>query len=140
MGRPRKECGHTEGRNNSGKCITCQRNRNARWYRDNKDKAKARAKAHRKAHPVPADRRREQQRRYAGLPAPPRPAPSTCECCGGPPGKYAMNLDHCHDTGEFRGWLCGPCNSAIGRLGDKLEGLLKAVRYLERFLAKKELS
>ena len=40
-------------------------------------------------------------------------------------------FDHDHTTGKFRGWLCSPCNTAIGHLGDNLEGVMRAVRYLE---------
>lgn len=75
---------------------------------------------------------REYQRRRNGLPAPARPAPDKCECCGNLPGKQAMNLDHCHATGKFRGWLCGKCNPAIGGLGDNLAGIRKALDYLQR--------
>ncbi len=31
-----------------------------------------------------------------------------------------------------RGLLCGECNTAIGKLGDSVEGLLLAVEYLGR--------
>lgn len=44
-----------------------------------------------------------------------------------------MSLDHCHHTGLFRGWLCGKCNTAIGKLGDTLEGVKRAVAYLEKY-------
>ena len=43
----------------------------------------------------------------------------------------AALVDHCHDTGKVRGIICGRCNTGIGQLGDNLEGLMKAVRYLE---------
>jgi hypothetical protein len=39
-------------------------------------------------------------------------------------------VDHCHDTGRIRGLLCTPCNTAIGNLGDTLEGIEAAARYL----------
>jgi hypothetical protein len=70
------------------------------------------------------------RRRLAGLPDPTRMEPSLCECCGAPPGRKGMALDHCHKTGIFRGWLCFNCNSAIGKLGDNLPGVLRAVAYL----------
>jgi hypothetical protein len=41
-------------------------------------------------------------------------------------------LDHDHVTGEFRGWLCGTCNSGLGGLGDNIQGLHRAIAYLER--------
>lgn len=64
-----------------------------------------------------------------------RERPALCECCGRPPGRRrgGLQLDHCHTTGAFRGWLCGPCNTGIGQMGDKLEDVLRAVAYLRRF-------
>jgi len=41
-----------------------------------------------------------------------------------------LNLDHCHDTLSFRGWLCGKCNSGIALLGDNKEGVQRALKYL----------
>ena len=52
-----------------------------------------------------------------------------CECCG----KAArLNLDHCHITGRFRGWLCRECNLALGLLSDDLRGVQNAMSYLLR--------
>lgn len=65
------------------------------------------------------------------LPLPSHAAPATCECCGGTSAK-ALSLDHCHNTNSFRGWLCERCNLSIGGLGDDLEGLLRAVAYLQK--------
>lgn len=39
-------------------------------------------------------------------------------------------FDHDHKTKEFRGWLCSGCNTALGKLGDSLESLLRAIKYL----------
>jgi hypothetical protein len=58
------------------------------------------------------------------------PRPETCECCGKIPKKWS--LDHDHKTLEIRGWICDPCNMAIGRLGDNIEGVKKALIYLEK--------
>jgi len=38
--------------------------------------------------------------------------------------------DHDHNTMEFRGVLCRQCNGAIGQLGDNLQGIAKAYKYL----------
>ena len=54
-----------------------------------------------------------------------------CECCGKPVYRN-WQLDHCHDTGDFRGWLCKQCNTGLGNLGDTLQSLKLAVEYLER--------
>lgn len=42
-----------------------------------------------------------------------------------------LHIDHCHTTGKLRGILCVKCNSGLGHFDDNLEGLMKAVRYLE---------
>lgn len=52
-----------------------------------------------------------------------------CECCGDT--SELLVFDHCHDTNEHRGWLCSNCNTAIGKLGDTIEGVQLAVDYLE---------
>jgi hypothetical protein len=62
--------------------------------------------------------------------------PTVCECCGKIPkihpktGKPTWCLDHNHTNNEFRGWVCDRCNSGIGKLGDNIEGLVKALNYL----------
>ena len=59
------------------------------------------------------------------------PAPGTpCECCGD--STSVLNWDHDHETGKHRGWICSNCNTGIGKLGDNLEGVTKAVEYLKR--------
>ena len=40
-------------------------------------------------------------------------------------------IDHDHDTGEFRGWLCNNCNTGLGAMGDTIEGLERAIKYLK---------
>lgn len=63
-----------------------------------------------------------------------------CICCSKsiymptkdvPRKDYAV-IDHCHVTGKMRGLVCSPCNTGIGQLGDNLEGVMKAARYLEK--------
>lgn len=112
----------------STECIECERIRGRLGARG--EKARARLKAWAKAHP---DLVRATNRRTRGLPEPTRPEPATCECCGRPPmaGK-ALALDHDHETGAFRGWLCFFCNSGIGKLGDTVAGLRRALAYLEK--------
>lgn len=46
--------------------------------------------------------------------------------------RFSLSIDHCHDTGRVRGLLCQKCNRAIGLLGDNVELLRSAIRYLER--------
>lgn len=71
-------------------------------------------------------------RRHRGLPEATRPQPECCELCGKPePSTRGLCLDHDHETGAFRGWLCH-CNTSIGGLGDNVAGLRRALDYLER--------
>ena len=57
-----------------------------------------------------------------------KPANGLCQCCG----IYSdrLHLDHCHTTGNFRGWLCESCNTGLGKLGDTIDGVLRALKYL----------
>jgi len=54
----------------------------------------------------------------------------SCELCGD--SRNTMCYDHDHTTGEFRGILCRMCNSSLGHFGDNVEGLQKAIKYLNR--------
>lgn len=62
--------------------------------------------------------------------------PLVCECCGKYPkinpktGNPKWCLDHNHKDNTFRGWICDRCNSGIGKLGDDIDGLVKALNYL----------
>jgi len=100
---------------------------------ENKDAVNAKFRDYyRKRRAENLEHERARMRRSRRLPEPARPKPEFCECCGGPPGKKALALDHCHVSGEFRGWLCDRCNAGVGMLGDSIDGLMNAVRYLER--------
>ena len=51
-----------------------------------------------------------------------------CYSCGKKSKKIC--LDHNHDTRKFRGWLCDPCNTSIGKLDDNLIGVANAFHYM----------
>jgi len=65
-----------------------------------------------------------------------------CEICkeelytgGSGPGRShnrQRQIDHDHDTGKIRGVLCWNCNTAIGKLGDDVAGLERALAYLNK--------
>ncbi len=66
-----------------------------------------------------------------------------CEACGRPvyanqsdippgvDGTYAWMFDHRHGTDNFRGWICNPCNTGFGLLGDTAETVSLRLKYLE---------
>lgn len=58
-----------------------------------------------------------------------------CAVCAvekGPEWKRGnLELDHCHETGEVRGLLCGDCNTAAGRVGDNSAILRLLADYID---------
>lgn len=64
----------------------------------------------------------------------PNLVPFKCPICGKVtiPGLTSkVVLDHNHNDGTIRGWICDSCNTGIGRFKDDIELLKKAIRYLE---------
>ena len=57
-----------------------------------------------------------------------------CGVCGtDDPGKTNWHADHCHVTGNKRGVLCMPCNTALGFLNDNIDTLASAIKYLNHY-------
>ena len=46
-------------------------------------------------------------------------------------GPKRLGADHCHATGEFRGWVCLPCNATMGNCNDSPELLRRLAEFLE---------
>lgn len=57
---------------------------------------------------------------------------NTCAICTRDLAALRACLDHDHRTGAVRGVLCFDCNTAIGKLGDNVAGLRRALSYLQR--------
>jgi hypothetical protein len=54
-----------------------------------------------------------------------------CDICEQPPrAGYRLCFDHDHKTGLYRGMLCINCNHLLGKAGDNIEVLQKAIHYL----------
>ncbi len=62
-----------------------------------------------------------------------RSKPMRCEVCG---SLGRICFDHDHKTGQFRGWICVGCNSALGYVKDNPELLILLADYLRRTAAK----
>jgi len=120
---------NTERRRKYADNIEANRAKARRHYAKHSDRLRQEQTDWRLANPL---RSREIQWKSVGIPTPPYPAPAVCEQCHKPPGKRALCVDHDHKTGEFRGWLCGKCNSGLALLGDNIEGLIAAFVYLNR--------
>lgn len=103
---------------NGRRCIECRRATDRARYRKNPEKERERSRVHGWKH-----------NKY---PTPTHPCPDRCELCGGLPTKRRLHLDHNHKTKKFRGWLCHYCNTNLGRFGDTLEGLQRAMIYLQK--------
>ena len=55
-----------------------------------------------------------------------------CEVCGTPEIECnrKLHMDHNHETGGFRGWLCSKCNHALGLFNDNPDVLERAAQYI----------
>ncbi|KKL77087.1 hypothetical protein LCGC14_2038410 [marine sediment metagenome] len=60
----------------------------------------------------------------------PRPEVEGCAICGVATQGKKLHYDHDHATGEFRGWLCQPCNTGLGMFKDDPCRLASAICYL----------
>lgn len=127
--------------------LAAEREKRRAYYHKNKERIKQRGKAYLarpeiralraardayyKKTPAGIASYKRARRKYDGLPLPTRPEPHACELCN-KQSRIPLHLDHDHKTGRFRGWLCFNCNTSIGKLGDTVEGLKRAIAYLER--------
>src|ERR1019366_8512060 len=90
---------------------------------------KARAKAHHSTPEYTAQRIASHCKIPIEIPNHPRPIDNRCECCGEISTK-TLHLDHCHDTGRFRGWCCHRCNTG-GGIADNPKLLRLRALYIE---------
>lgn len=111
------------------RCKKCDNKARKQWELDNKDKA------------AYSSRNKTLKYRYGiGIPEYNKMLESQghkCAICNTSENKVAgvthsFSVDHCHSTGEIRGLLCNRCNRGLGMLGDSIESIKKAVKYLEK--------
>lgn len=80
-----------------------------KWYLANKEDAIRHSMEYKKKHP---EVRRKHRRKARGVKNPTGEVKhGPCELCG---VVKNLQLDHDHETGEIRGWLCNRCNIALG--------------------------
>ena len=81
------------------------------------------------------DSERHRKKREAKWAKAAHPRPAACEICGTKgqefPSRKSLVFDHCHTSGEFRGWLCGRCNRVLGSCKDDAALLRKLADYLD---------
>jgi Recombination endonuclease VII len=156
-GRPCKY-GHVLGRRvDTTRCVECfrinsrkQAAYNRAWRKANQDKVKAFKSAWKNANP---EKQKEMERRsrhkvsqdpqrYRLVKAQKvdwrarrliekaqRERPDCCEVCG---QMAEICFDHCHKTGQFRGWLCHSCNCILGFAKDSGALLRRLANYLDQ--------
>jgi len=58
-----------------------------------------------------------------------RPRANRCELCL---ESVRTVFDHCHSSGNFRGWICDRCNRVLGCINDDIALLNAMIKYLEK--------
>ena len=114
-----------------------ERQKSREYYQRNVDKRRAESRAYAEANreKVLEDkkawyrRNKERLHELRGVTGIPEVRGTSCEICG---GTGRICLDHDHTTNQFRGWLCQPCNTAIGMMKDDPAILHRAAIYVEK--------
>ena len=123
--------GHVAARHITGTCVECQQIANNAWAARNPGEGLRRSRKWQKAHPEQARANSLRSwRKTAGIPTAPYPMPEICEwpeCT-----RKAEHLDHDHETGAFRGFLCRPHNMGLGLIGDTVVAIQHGIDYLTK--------
>lgn len=116
------KCGQSVETGNTWECRACKRASAKRWATKNPSKiaSKARVQNLRRRYGIGVEA-------YEALLAAQN---GKCAICGRLPRMRRLAVDHDHQTGRIRGLLCMPCNMALGKLGDDVAGVTKALNYL----------
>jgi RNase P subunit RPR2 len=120
------ECGHPEEPHECrGMCKRCYE----KWYWATNERRRQKAKErnyysyNKERYKVYAERRKAKWRAKSAEMVKP------CPICG---DVKRLVWDHDHETGQFRDYICGFCNSMLGYAKDTPERLRKAADYLEQ--------
>jgi hypothetical protein len=134
------ECARIVESRQRAKDPTAARERRRAWILRNPEKRRAYEATKRGRYNITVRlKNRRAVWKFNGLPTPTRTMPEACECCGKQEPRISdrghrhfLHLDHCPGSNKFRGWLCNACNLGIGKLGDTVESLERALAYLRR--------
>jgi hypothetical protein len=55
-----------------------------------------------------------------------------CAICGKEIDIFIAHLDHAHDSGDIRGFLCPSCNLGLGMFQDNAQNLRCAADYIDK--------
>lgn len=124
--------GARDGHRNT--CKLCISDYHRNYYKINTDLVQHREKAYRESNQpkIKSTKRKGDLRRKYNLTLEEAEEIYSrgCEICG---SKEKLCIDHCHETGNIRGCLCGRCNMGLGLYKDSLSLLDKAQQYLLRY-------
>lgn len=99
----------------TAEALERRRARNREWKAANRDRVR--------------ELNRKQNRKARGIKnATSETRSGPCDLCTRPCKQ--LQFDHDTATGLQRGWLCRPCNTALGCLGDNEAGLERALAYV----------
>lgn len=118
-------------------CKACSAAHNKEWQKKNPERARERWRIAEKKSRNP---HRSRAKRY-GLTIEELDVillPGMCQICKKTKDDARLHVDHDHVTGVVRGLLCHSCNTGIGSLGDSVELLQEAIKYLTRLSSSKE--
>jgi len=120
-------------------CIKCDRQLNIRFFQI--DAYHANGDVRRRPECVDCRKKAQSMTRLLKKTAPPVPDNYQCPICmrdrqhikgTDHPSHNSWCLDHDHETGLFRGWLCHQCNRMLGIAKDDVAILKRAIQYLTR--------
>jgi len=123
-------------------CKQCNRECRKKWVKDNPDYHRGYVgrvqKSHRKDNPAYARLKDSRSHARKGGYKPCNVSAewlesvwrTVCDGCGREMGDK-IRIDHCHDTGKFRGFLCGNCNLILGLSRDDPKVLERLTSYLK---------
>ncbi len=84
--------------------------------------------------PIPMKVRLEYEKNHS---RPPIGEPFRCPVCEKTiirQFKNDVTLDHSHESGKIRGWICRQCNSSIGMMDEDISILKRAIKWIRGVL------